>query len=132
LPKIVPALFPTLFGAVALAILWQGHGVPYIGWLVVCVWIIAAASYASRAVSDLTLITRDLNTLPGRTGLTAMNLTLMLVAGLVGTKWLLLGQIALVAALLIQCALIVAVVRRIIKADAAGKMVPPEWRRQTR
>lgn len=127
MPKIVPALFPTLFGAVALAILWQYHGAPVVGWLMICLWIIATTSYLTRVAIDPSIISRDLDTLPGRTGLTAMNLTLMLVAGLVGTRWLLLGQIALIAALLIQCALVFAVGRRILRADATGKMVQPVW-----
>lgn len=126
MPKVIPAVFPPLFGAVALGMLWQAKGAMYVGWIAAAIWVFFVLKYLGRLPITPGILKRDLDTLPGRTGLVAANLTLMLVSGLVGGESLIAGQVLLVAALLIQVALIAAFLKR-VRRDANVRAVQPVW-----
>ena len=125
-PKVIPALFPPLFGAFALALLLQALGVPLIGWVMFLVWGAAVVAYGARVAATPGVLKRDLDTLPGRTGLTAANLTLMLVAAFLAHRSSVVGMVLLAIALLLQVALILAFLSR-IRADKALRAVQPVW-----
>jgi tellurite resistance protein len=126
IPKVIPALFPPLFGAVALAFLWQAHGVPLIGWLAMIIWSGVALTYVGRVLAAPAILKRDLDTLPGRTGLTAANLTLMLVAAFMAPRSGLAATGLLALSLLIQIALILTFLSR-IRGDKNLRAVQPVW-----
>jgi hypothetical protein len=113
LPKVIPAVFPPLFGFVALGMLWQVQGLIMAGWVAAAIWLVFALAYVSRILKDQSVIRRDLDTLPGRTGTVAANLTLMLVAAQVSQVSTLLAALLLATSLLIQAALILAFLARV-------------------
>jgi len=85
-----PAIFAVLLGGVATALLWIRNGDALIvgawfGWFILaCVWtiyVVLLVAYAAKAIRNPSVFQQDLMGVPGRQGLAAMTLVLMLLAG---------------------------------------------------
>lgn len=129
-----PAVFPAILGLLGLASALR-LGLGRMGWdtgpgdlaagLVVALWIFAALAYAAKVARRAGVVLEDLRVLPGRSGLAALTMGGMVVAGLVGAYNAVAGAVLLVLALAAHAALTALLVRLLVGLPPEARAVNP-------
>ncbi|ARE41668.1 hypothetical protein RGUI_3527 [Rhodovulum sp. P5] len=134
-----PAIFPPVFGAFGLGLAWrQAAGVfavpVAVGDLIlgaVTLWFLfCVVSYGLKVARRPGVVAEDLRVLPGRAGLSAMVLSVYLMAAGLAPLAPALGHLVLWLGLAAHVALVVLVVRGFLTGPAEQRAVTPVWHLQ--
>ncbi|MDF0599427.1 tellurium resistance protein [Psychromarinibacter sp. C21-152] len=131
-----PAVFPPLMGLFGLALAWRRASEAFdrLGWVsdlllgaVTLLFLGALAAYAAKAMRRPGAVIEDLRVLPGRLGLAALSMSVMLLAaGLVpfapGA-----ARVVLVCGLGLHGMLAALVIYVLVASPPEGRMVTPAW-----
>lgn len=131
-----PAVFPPIMGLFGLGLAWR-HGARVFGLpaglaemilgAVTLLWLFAVLTYAVKLARRPGVVMDDLKTLPGRAGLAAMVLCLLLFAAVLVPYSSLAALIALILGLMLHVALALLMIRALVVAPPEGRAVTPIW-----
>ncbi len=131
-----PALFPPVMGLFGLALAWRrasafsdaaGTISDLVFGVVTMLFLLLAAAYVAKVISAPEVVGRDLTVLPGRLGLSAFSMSVMLLgAGLVPFSTGL-ATVLVFGGLALHAALAVWIARLLLAAPPEGRAVTPAW-----
>lgn len=131
-----PALFPPLLGLLALAgavklalgrLGWDTGAGDLLAGVAVALWLFATLAYLGKIARRPGVVLEDLRVLPGRSGLAAMTMGGMAVAGLV-LPFVPIAAIGLLGLALVgHTILALLLIRLLISLPPAGREVNPTW-----
>lgn len=134
--RMPPAIFPALMGALgvglALRRCLEAFGLPSdaaelaLG-IAVALWLFAAMGYAVKLARRPSVLLDDLRVLPGRAGLSAGVLSLMLAATAMAPYWPGVAQAALFLGLGLQAGLAALILWLVWRGPAEQRVVTPAW-----
>lgn len=134
--RMPPAVFPVLMGLLGVGLALRrglaAFGLPadmgeLVLGLAVALWLFAAVGYGVKLARRPAVLFADLRVLPGRAGLSAAVLSLMLVAAAAAPIWPMAAQVALFAGLALQGALAVLILWLVWRGPAEQRGVTPVW-----
>lgn len=132
--RVPPAIFPAVLGVLGLVMAW-GHAVRVLGMprslidlasgMVTLLFLFCFAAYFAKVIRRPGALIEDLGTLPGRTGVAAMPIGMMVLASLLAPVAAGLARLCLVAGFVILLAIALYVLpRRLTGTDTAGPTTP--------
>ncbi len=131
-----PAAFTPVFGLLGLGLAWRraadafglpdGPGEALLG-AVTLLYIFVAVAYLAKVVRRPGVVAEDLRVLPGRAGLTAASLSILLLAAVAVPYSETLARGALYLGLATHTALALGYIRALVLAPAEGRRVTPVW-----
>lgn len=131
-----PAIFPVILGTLGVGMAWRNAAkfmgvADWLGELIlgggVVLFVVAFAAYLTKFARRPSCLTEDLRTIPGRAGLSAMGMSMMLVAGALWPYWPRLALITLALSVALHVftgAMIIAVLRPL---PLAARQMTPAW-----
>lgn len=134
--RMPPAVFPVLMGALGLGLALRrglaSFGLPpefaeLVLGLAVGLWGFAVIGYLIKLSQRPKVLLEDLRTLPGRAGVTAACLGLMLVAAALVPYWPTAAHVMLIAGLALHGALAALILRLWLASPPGGREITPIW-----
>lgn len=131
-----PAVFPPIMGLFGLAMAWRRAGEAFgtLGWLsdlllgaVTLLFLVAFGAYVAKAVARPGAVIEDLRILPGRLGLSAMSMSVMLLAAGLVPFSAEAARVLLFAGLVLHAAVAATVVYVLVTSPPEGRVVTPAW-----
>ena len=137
--RMPPAVFPALLGLLGLGLALRrglaSFGLPseaaeLVLGLAVGLWAFAATGYLVKLARRPAVLIEDLRILPGRAGLAAAVLGLLLVAAVLVPYWPVAARVALIAGLVLHGALAALVLKLWLASPAEAREITPVWHLQ--
>ena len=131
-----PAIFPPVLGLLALAgavklglgrLGWDQGPADLVAGVAVALWLFATVAYLGKLARRPGVVVEDLRVLPGRSGLAAMTIGGMAMAGLIAPFLPLVGLGLVGAALLGHAVLALLLIRLLVSLPPPGRQVNPTW-----
>ncbi|MBC7156197.1 MAG: tellurium resistance protein [Rhodobacteraceae bacterium] len=134
--RVPPAVFSALLGFVGLGLAWRRAAAPYllpegIGEVLLGVatalFGFAVLAYGAKVVRRPGVLAAEVETLPGRGGLSALSISLMAVAAALVPHARGLAEALVFVSLALHLGFALLIVRRIVNAAPEGRSVTPMW-----
>jgi len=131
-----PAVFPVILGTLGLGMVWRNAAIfatpaGAIGDLILAIGValfaVGFVAYLVKLVRRPGCLTEDMRTVPGRTGLSAMSMSMMLVAGALWPIWPGLAKIILFASLGVHLVVVIAMVIVLLPLPFQARQMTPAW-----
>ncbi len=131
-----PAIFPPIMGLFGLGLAWREGAIAFglpagvaeaILGAVTLVFLFALVAYLAKVARRPGVVAEDLRVLPGRAGLAAMSLSLMLLAATLVPYSATVGAVVAIGAFVLHLVLAMLALRAILSGPPEARIVTPVW-----